>query len=43
MPRLKVGDKAATHPIVMRADGAGFRQLNELFGFVVRCALQSAS
>ncbi len=53
MPWLKAGDNAATHPIVMRVLSLpllrGRQQiderevvLNELFGFVVRCALQSA-
>jgi len=49
---LKAGDNAATHPIVMRV--AGFVRsvtrkvlerdvaVNEVFGFAMRCALQSA-
>jgi 5-methylcytosine-specific restriction endonuclease McrA len=52
VPWLKAGDNAATHPIVMRAASLvrnGLDQVlerdvivNELFGFMVRCALQSA-
>lgn len=41
MPWLKAGDNAATHPVVLRA-GAQGADVNELFGFVMRCALQSA-
>ncbi len=52
MPWLRSGDNAATHPIVMRV--ASFVMsirtrvferdvaINEVFGFVTRCALQSA-
>lgn len=52
MPWLRSGDNAATHPIVMRV--VSFVRVvvatvaerdvavNEVFGFVVRCALQSA-
>lgn len=44
MPWLKAGDTAATHPIVLRGSVDGDdRQANECFGFVVRCALQSAA
>lgn len=46
MPWLRVGDTSATHPIVLRAlelDDADDRILNELFGFVGRCAVLSAS
>lgn len=52
MPWLKTGDNAATHPIVMRVvalvrsltDHVLERDVavNEVFGFVMRCALQSA-
>jgi hypothetical protein len=52
VPWLKAGDNAATHPIVLRVWGF-VRSLtgkvlerdvavNEVFGFVMRCALQSA-
>lgn len=52
MPWLRAGDNAATHPIVLRV--WGFVRavtgrvperdvaVNEVFGFVMRCALQSA-
>ncbi|GAB2677615.1 hypothetical protein [Thalassiella azotivora] len=44
MPWLRAGDNAATHPRVMRLLSLGDeRTLNEVFGFVVRCALQSAA
>jgi hypothetical protein len=46
MPWLKQGDAAANHPIVLSAlelDEADDRILNELFGFVARCATQSAA
>lgn len=46
MPWLKQGDAAANHPIVLSAlelDDADDRILNELFGFVARCATQSAA
>lgn len=52
MPWLKSGDNAATHPIVMRVAAFVMRvttkvlerdvAVNEVFGFVTRCALQSA-
>jgi 5-methylcytosine-specific restriction endonuclease McrA len=52
VPWLKAGDNAATHPIAMRvaalvraiADVVLERDVavNEVFGFVMRCALQSA-
>lgn len=41
---LKVGDTAGTHPITMRGGiGGDERQTNELFGFVIRCALNSSA
>lgn len=41
---LKVGDTAGTHPITMRGGvGGDDRQTNELFGFVIRCALNSSA
>ncbi len=46
MPWLKEGDKAANHPIVLSVlemEDADDRILNECFGFVNRCATQSAS
>ncbi len=46
MPWLKEGDAAANHPIVLAAmemEDADDRILNELFGFVNRCATQSAA
>lgn len=46
MPWLKQGDTAANHPIVLAAvemDEADDRILNECFGFVGRCATQSAA
>lgn len=46
MPWLKQSDAAANHPIVLAAhelDGADDRTLNELFGYVARCATQSAA
>lgn len=46
MPWLRVGDTSATHPIVLRAlelDDADDRILNELFGFVSRCAVLAAA
>ncbi|MFK0005490.1 hypothetical protein ACIQTZ_00405 [Paenarthrobacter sp. NPDC090520] len=46
MPWLKEGDKAANHPIVLSVlemEEADDRILNECFGFVNRCATQSAS
>lgn len=52
MPWLRSGDNAATHPIVMRVWSLVQRvttrvlerdvAVNEVFGFVTRCALQSA-
>jgi len=40
---LKMSDNAATHPALMRAGAGGDdRQVNEVAGFVVRCALMSA-
>lgn len=46
MPWLKEGDAAANHPIVLTAlemEDADDRILNECFGFVNRCATQSAA
>lgn len=46
MPWLKEGDAAANHPIVLAAmemDDADDRILNECFGWVNRCATQSAA
>lgn len=44
MPWLKAGDNAATHPVVVRAGvGGDARTANEVFGFVLRCALHSAA
>lgn len=46
MPWLKVSDQAAQHPIVLRSldlDDADDRILNELFGFVARCAVSAAA
>ena len=52
MPWLRAGDNAATHPIVMRVASFVMRArdevperdiaVNEVFGFTVRCALESA-
>lgn len=45
MSWLRGGDNAATYPAVMAlaaVPGADDRTLNEVFGFVMRCALQSA-
>lgn len=44
MPWLKAGDNAATHPRVLRVATLGNEPglTNEVFGFVFRCALQSA-
>lgn len=45
MPWLKAGDNAATHPLVMAlltVPASDDRTINEVFGFVVRCAMQSA-
>ena len=44
MPWLKAGDNAATHPRVLRVATLGAEPglTNEVFGFVFRCALQSA-
>ena len=45
MPWLRAGDNAATHPSVMAlltVRGADDRTANEVFGFVMRCAMQSA-
>ena len=45
MAWLKAGDNAATYPAVMRLDADPSAEdwtLNEAFGFLVRCALQSA-
>lgn len=41
MPWLKAGDNAATHPVVLRVSAIG-GDANQVFGFVMRCALQSA-
>jgi hypothetical protein len=44
VPWLRAGDTAATHPIVLRAAvGGDDRTVNEVFGFVVRCALQASA
>lgn len=46
MPWLKEGDAAANHPIVLSAlemEAADDRILNECFGWVNRCATQSAA
>ncbi|UVF61169.1 HNH endonuclease [Arthrobacter phage Aoka] len=46
MPWLRIGDTAANHPIalaVLEAPDADDRLLNEVFGFVTRCALQSTA
>lgn len=46
MPWLRIGDTAANHPIalaVLEDPSADDRLLNEVFGFVVRCALQSTA
>lgn len=46
MPWLRIGDTAANHPIalaVLEDPAADDRLLNEVFGFVARCALQSTA
>lgn len=46
MPWLRIGDTAANHPIalaVLEDPAADDRLLNEVFGFVTRCALQSTA
>ena len=46
MPWLKVGDQAAFHPVVtapLEQDDADDRLINELFGFVARCAVAAAA
>lgn len=46
MPWLRSGDTAANHPIALAAlehDDFDDRLLNEVFGFVMRCALQSTA
>ena len=46
MPWLRVGDTAASHPVVLRAwslPEADARLKNELFGFVAMCAAMSAA
>ena len=46
MPWLRMGDTAANHPIalaVLEDPAADDRLLNEVFGFVTRCALQSTA
>lgn len=46
MPWLRIGDTAANHPTalaVLEDPDADDRLLNEVFGFVVRCALQSTA
>ena len=46
MPWLRLGDTAANHPIalaVLEDPAVDDRLLNEVFGFVVRCALQSTA
>ncbi|MDE9364565.1 hypothetical protein PZ938_03025 [Luteipulveratus sp. YIM 133132] len=45
MPWLRGGDNAATHPLVMAlatVRGSDERTTDEVFGFVMRCAMQSA-
>ena len=45
MPWLKTGDLAASHPLVLavrRIRGTDERSTNEVYGFVTRCATQSA-
>ncbi|NHN55792.1 hypothetical protein G9U51_08380 [Calidifontibacter sp. DB0510] len=45
MPWLRLGDNAATHPLVTAlagVPGSDDRTINEVFGFVVRCATLSA-
>ncbi len=46
MPWLRIGDTAANHPTVLAVledPAADDRLLNEVFGFVSRCALQSTA
>lgn len=46
MPWLRIGDTAANHPIalaVLEDPAVDDRLLNEVFGFVTRCALQSTA
>jgi hypothetical protein len=46
MPWLRIGDTAANHPIalaVLEDPAADDRLLNEVFGFVLRCSLQSTA
>ncbi|MFD6178095.1 MULTISPECIES: hypothetical protein [unclassified Isoptericola] len=46
MPWMRTGDSAATYPAVMATAGlhtADERTVNEVFGFVSRCAIQSAA
>lgn len=45
MPWVRVGDNAATYPRLLQIagfPGADARTVNEVFGFVLRCATQSA-
>ena len=46
MPWLRIGDTSADHPVVLavlESEGADDRLLNEVFGFVMRCAVQSTA
>ena len=46
MPWLRGGDNAATYPALMQLQGrrdADDRTVNEVFGFLMRCAFQSAA
>jgi hypothetical protein len=46
MPWTRTGDNAATYPALMQlqgAPGADERTVNEVFGFLMRCAFQSAA
>lgn len=46
MPWLRIGDTAANHPTVLAVlehDHVDDRLINEVFGFVVRCAAQSTA
>jgi hypothetical protein len=46
VPWMRTGDSAATYPAVMETAGlisADERTVNEVFGFVSRCAIQSAA
>jgi len=43
VPFARLGDTAATHPVVMRGHTPDPRTVNEVFGFVLRCATLSAA